>query len=153
MMKKITTLFICVALLLSVCNPVFAAAHGHQYDVYRSVRTVNGLTIETEVVNISQNRATDVQTYQYTNTLKEDGTVIAVIVFTATFVFNGVTVGIMSKSVTRTDTYDGWTYDQISFTGANGTVTLTARLVKGLIRTDDFSMSIICDKDGNVSYI
>lgn len=150
-MRKFTAIVICAALLLCLCNPVFAAEQSGQASTYSSGQVVNGLTIETRIVDITQTRATDVKTYECTQTLREDGEIIAVIVFEATFVYNGVTVGIMSKKVTSVNTYNGWSYQQISFTGANGTVTLTGRLVKGIILTDDFSLSITCDKDGNIS--
>lgn len=58
----------------------------------------------------------------------------------------------VSKSVTQSDTYDGWSYVQNSLTSSGGTVTLNAKLTKWIILNTSFTMTLSCDEDGNISY-
>lgn len=84
-------------------------------------------------------------------TLTKDDVTIGVIAFKATFRYDGSTVSVVSKSVTQTDTYDGWSYTQNSFTSSGGTVTLDAKLTKLLIVNYPFILSLTCDKNGTLS--
>lgn len=150
-MKKIFSLLICVILIASFTVPAFAA---EQSQVIHSETSVleNGITITDEVIEISLSRSTD-KAYTRRKTFSNDeGTVIAIIAFTATYRYDGSTVSVVSKSVTQTDTYDGWSYSQQSFTSSGGTVTLKGKLSKLLVFNNSFSMSMSCDKDGNISY-
>ena len=81
-----------------------------------------------------------------------NGVVIGVIAMKGTFRYDGSTVSVASKSVTQTDTYEGWSYKQNSFTSSGGTVTLDAKLTKLIFLNIPFTMMLSCDKDGNISY-
>ena len=76
---------------------------------------------------------------------------IGIIAFQATFSYNGDSAYVTSKAVIQTDTYDGWSYKQTSFITTGNTVTLEGKLTKLLILNDPFTMSLTCDKDGNIS--
>lgn len=79
-----------------------------------------------------------------------NGEAIAVVTLYAVFAYDGETAWVTSKSVTRSDTYDGWSYSQTSLTSSGGTVTLNYKLKK-LLSTKNCSLSITCDKNGTIS--
>ncbi len=113
----------------------------------------NGLTVTSEVVEYAQARTTHEKTAVYKKTFKDGDTVIAIIAFEATFHYDGTSVSVASKSITQTDTYNGWSFKQSSFTSSGGSVTLTGKLTKWLIfNSSTFTMVLTCDKNGNISY-
>ena len=149
-MRKLISLLTCILLITSTIVPVSALEPSSI--VYSTNSTLeNGLVVTHEIVDISATRSTD-KTYQCKSTYSDDGTVIAVIAFIATYRYDGSTVSVISKTVTQTDTYEGWSFTQKSFTSSNGTVTLTGTLSKWLIFNNNISMSMTCDKNGNISY-
>ena len=154
-MKKSLILLLCIVFIVSMAIPIFAtnyeSTNGNVL-LYREETLSNGITVIDEIVESTQTRATG-KTCTRTSTFKDGDTVIAVIAYQATFQYDGTTVSVLSKSVTQTDTYSGWSYTQNSFTSSGGTVTLTGKLTKWLIfNTTTFSLSLTCDKDGNISY-
>lgn len=154
-MKKCLSFILFLMFVIMMITPVFAADTADTNGTvifYREETLDNGITVIEEIIETSQTRATG-KTCTRTNTFKDGDTVIAVIAFQATFHYDGTTVIVASKSVTQTDTYDGWNYKQTSFTSSGGTVTLDARLTKWLgIFNNAFTMSLSCDKDGNISH-
>lgn len=149
-MRKIIAILICTTLIATLATPAFAA-NSPQVISSERIELDNGITVIDEVIKESSSRATDA-TYTRRRTFDDDGTVIAVIAFRATFRYDGSTVSVVSKSVTQTDTYEGWSYTQNSFTSSGGTVTLSGKLSKLLIINSSFTMSMTCDKNGNISY-
>ncbi len=151
-MKRFLSLIICLSLIF----PVSATARGtEQGNVLFSqeIDLGNGITVIDEVIECPQTKTTHGKTVNRSATFKDGDTIIAVIVFQATFHYDGTTVSVASKRVIQTDTYDGWSYKQTSFTSSGGTVTLSARLTKLLfIFNNPFTMSLTCDKNGNISY-
>lgn len=142
----------CLALLLAATFAAPVLADGEDNVVYAQETVLeNGLTVVDQVIDITAARASD-KTYARTRMFKDGETVVAVITMTATFRYNGTTVSVVNKSVTQTDTYDGWEYVQNSFTSSGGTVTLNAKLTKWFIFNTSFTMTLTCDKDGNISY-
>lgn len=150
-MKRFLSLILCLSLIVSVS----ATAHATTQDnvIFSQVIDLgNGITVIDEVFECPQARTTYGKTVNRSATFKDGDTVIAVIVFQATFHYDGTTVSVASKSVIQTDTYDGWSYKQTSFTSSGGTVTLNAKLTKLLIFNNSFTMTLSCDKNGNISY-
>lgn len=149
-MKKLLSFTLTLILLVSLVTPAFAV---EQSPVVFSQDTVleNGITVIDEVIDISNARSTD-KSYVRSRTFKDGDTVVAIIAITATFRYDGSSVSVVRKAVTQADTYDGWEYVQNSFTSSGGTVTLNARLTKWLILNTSFTMTLSCDKDGNISY-
>lgn len=148
-MKKIVSLITCILLLAAIALP--ASATGRTDVVYSNVTVLeDGTQITDEIIVGPQTRANGV-TATRTQTISRDGTVIGRLAFQATFIYDGTTAYVSSKSVTRTDTYEGWNYKQNSFTSSGGTVTLDGKLTKLLVLTTKFSMSLTCDKYGNLS--
>lgn len=149
-MKKLISLLLCPILIVMLIVPVCATT---QYPVIATHETVleNGLTVIDQVIDISSSRASD-KTYARTRTIKDGDTVVAIITISATFRYDGTTVSVVSKAVTQSDTYDGWEYVQNSFTSSGSTVTLDAKITKWFIFHTSFTMTLSCDKDGNISY-
>lgn len=152
-MKKTIALFLCVVLLIAASTPVSAAECNSITELNESYTIVldDGTVITNEVIISSQSRSST-KTATRRATVTRDDVLVAVIAFQATFRYDGTTVSVVSKSVTQTDTYDGWEYVQNSFTSSGGTVTLNAKLTKWFIFNTPFSMTLSCDKDGNISY-
>lgn len=149
-MKRLLTICICAILLVSMVFSAYAAEQPQEE--YGEERVLgNGLTVIDEITVYPQSRSTDKQA-ERKRTLKDGDTVIAVIAFEAVFRYDGSTVSVVSKTVTQTDTYSGWSYKQNSFTSSGGTVTLDAKLTKLLIFNNSFTMTLSCDKNGNISY-
>ena len=149
-MKRLFAFVLCLVLLMTLALPAFAAEQGtgRYSDAYA---IENGLTVEDEVIVYSQRRATD-KTAVRRITIKDGETVVGIIAIQATFRYDGTTASVVSKSVIQSDTYDGWEYVQKSFTSSGGTVTLNAKLTKWIILNTSFTMTLSCDKDGNISY-
>lgn len=148
-MKKILALAVCFVLLISVMSPAYATEQS--VTIYsEEIVLESGITVKDEIIVTPQARSTD-KTATRRRTLKDGDTVIGIIAFQATFRYDGSTVSVVSKSVTQTDTYEGYSYKQTSFTSSGGTVTLEGKLTKLLIFSTSFSMSLTCDKNGNLS--
>lgn len=110
----------------------------------------NGFAVIDEIIDLTLARATD-KTVARTKTIKDGDTIVAIITIQATFRHDGSSASVISKSVTQSDTYDGWSYVQNSFTSSGGTVTLDAKITKWIIFNTSFTMTLSCDKNGNIS--
>lgn len=118
---------------------------------YQETVLDNGIVVIDEVFRENNGRSTE-DTYTRKRTFTDDGVTIAVIKLTATFRYDGSAVSVVSASVTQADTYEGWSYVRSSLTTSGGTVTLDAKLTKLLVLEIPFTMTITCDKNGNISY-
>lgn len=149
-MKRILPLSICILLLVSTIPYTHAA---EQADVIFSneYTSENGLVVIDTVTVFSQSR-TNGKTAYSEKSIYDGQTLVAYIRLAATFHYDGSSVSVVSKSVTQSDTYDGWSYVQNSLTSSGGTVTLNAKLTKWIILNTSFTMTLSCDKDGNISY-
>lgn len=153
-MKRIFTFFCCLILVFSAT--MHASAVGANIELqeilYSQTENLgNGITVTTEIsVPSSQARATD-KSATCSQTFKDGSTVIAVISIRGTFRYDGSTVSVVSKSVTQTTTYNGWSYSQTSFTSSGGTITLSGKLTRLFSLNVPVNMSLTCDKDGNIS--
>ena len=156
--RSIVFLVLCAVMFAALTQPVFAETSDTTVPsdelLFRRVETMqNGWTVITETRLLSQSIAAtrSTKTTSTTTTVTHNGATIGIFTIQATFQYNGSTVSVISKSVTRADTYDGWSYTQTSFTSSGGTVTLNGKLTKLVVFTHNFSMSLTCDKNGNVS--
>lgn len=149
-MKRLLSFFIGLVMLISVAVPVNAVEADC---VLSRTNTVldDGISAVDELIVYPQTRSST-QSYGRSKTFMNGDTKIAIIAFTGTFRYDGSTVSVVSKEVTQTDTYDGWSYSQSSFTSSGGTITLSAKLTKPLNSSIPFTMTLSCDKDGNISY-
>ena len=146
-MKKILIFIICCSLFIFPI-PVHATENAPN-----TISLENGLTyIDKITVEPSATRSSP-STHTLTRSFYDGETLIATIAFTATFQYDGSSVSVISKSVTQTDTYRGWSYKQESFTSSGGTVTLSGKLNYLLLfNSTSFTMSMTCDANGNISY-
>ncbi len=147
-MKKLLAFFLCPLLVVSLSMPTFAAG---QTEVIYSEETVleDGTVVKDEVIVTSNTRATE-KTATRRKTFTQNDETIAIIAFTATFRYDGSSVFVISKSVTQTDTYQGWSYTQTAFTSTAGSVNLKGKLTK-LVAAHSFTLALHCDKNGNLS--
>lgn len=149
-MKKIIAFFLCFAFLVSVTPQADACEQGTIL-FSNEYLLEDGLTIIDTVTIFSQTRLTG-RTVSYEKKIYDGTTLVAVIVLEATFHYDGNSVSVASKSVTQSNTYDGWRYVQNSLTSSGGTVTLNAKLTKWIILNTSITMTLSCDEDGNISY-
>ena len=149
-MKKLTALFICMLLLVGCITPC-TAAETEKVISYTVETMENGVTVEETITMLQSAARSTTETYTKTKTYKHNGDLIAEITITATFQYDGSTVSVVSKSVSTCETYEGWSFKQSSFTSSGGTVTLTGKLTKLILLNADVSISLTCDKNGNVS--
>lgn len=147
-MKRLFSLYLSIVLLCATIIPVNATEAATTDEVVLD----NGITMTQELTVISQARASGTKTAQNKLTITREGTTIGIIVIQATFSYTGSTVSVVSKSVIQSDTYDGWNYKQQDFTSSGGTVTLEGKLTKWLILNTSFTVTLSCDKNGNISY-
>lgn len=148
-MKKTFSIVLCFVLFFSLAFPTYASSQNEV--IYSQEYTLeDGTTVKDEIIVHGLARST-YKTATRRRTFSDDGTTIAIIAFQATFRYDGSTVAVISKSITQTDTYEGWSYKQTSFTSSGGTVTLEAKLTKLLVFNNKFTMTLTCDKDGNIS--
>ena len=148
-MKRFLCLFLSLILVGSAAVPAAASENAYTYSS-KNIPLDNGIIIIEETIEHSLTRATG-KTVTKRGTIKKDDTVLAVIAFQVDFHYDGTTVTVASKSVTQTDTYNGWNYKQTSFTSSGGTVTLTGKITKLLVLSQSFTLSVTCDKNGNIS--
>lgn len=149
-MKKTLSLFICLFLVFSMTPPVSALDTGKV--IYRSEEVLaDGVVVISEIIDHAQVRSTT-KNYEHTKTYTRNGSTIAVISIYVSFRYDGSSVSVLSKSVTRTDTYNGWSYAQNSFTSSGGTISLSGKLTKLLNSSIAVSMTLNCDASGNISY-
>lgn len=149
-MKRILSILICFILVIPVVVPANAAEN--KVVLFHSETMLeNGVLVIDELAVHPQMRSST-QSYERSKTFTRGNTTIAVIAILGTFRYDGSTVSVVSKEVTQTDTYDGWNYSQSSFTSSGGTITLSAKLTKLLNASIPFTMTLSCDKDGNISY-
>ena len=150
-MKRFLCICICLASLAVLILPVYAAAESQETIIsQREYVLDNGLTVIEEITETVISRSST----KYGNkkaTIKDGDTTIAIIAFTAQFGYDGTSAWVVSKTVTQTDTYESWTYKQDSFTSSGSTVTLDYTLSRWLFWNNSYSMSLTCDKDGNLS--
>lgn len=147
-MKKAFALILCL-ILLGTSIPVYATDD----NATTAAISENGLIVVDELIIETPNARASEKSATRKRSLYDGDTLIAVITFTATFRYDGTSVSVVSKSVTQTDTYSGWSYKQASFTSSGGTVTLTGTLKYLLIfNPTTFTMSMTCDANGNISY-
>lgn len=151
MRRKVICTMCIVCLLFSISIPTFAAEQTGEVISCSEIHMGDGIIIFQEVSQIPLTRSSD-KTYQIKNTITDDGVTVGIIAIRGTFRYDGTTVSVVSKSVTQTDTYEGWSYKQNSFTSSGGTITLDAKLTKLLVMNIPFTMTLSCDKDGNISY-
>lgn len=128
-------------------------AHAADTNTAPTAISGNNLRIVDRVTIESPNTRSNDTTATRTKTFYNGDTLIAEISFKTTFRYDGSSVSGVSKSVTQTDTYGGWSYKEESFTSSSGTVTLTGKLKYLLIfNPTTFTMSMTCDANGNISY-
>lgn len=149
-MKRIFSAALCFLLIGTLIVPV-SALETNTVIYHQETDCGNGVTMVDEVIEHSQIRSST-KGYTRTKTIRYDGIIIGKIAVYGSFKYDGTTVSVITKRVNQADTYEGWSYKQNSFTSSGGTITLDAKLTKLLVMNIPFTITLSCDKDGNISY-
>lgn len=148
-MKQLITFCCVLAVLISLAVPAFA--NEQETLITQDVMEYgDGIVIIDELYEVAISR-TSTKEYTRKKTIMSGGTTIGIVAIKGKFSYDGSKVSVVSKSVTQTDTYNGWNYKQNSFTSSGGTITLDAKLTKLVVANVPFTISLTCDKNGNVS--
>ena len=146
-MKRILVLIFCAVLMISSIPCSYAV----ETCTYRNEWVMeNGVTVVEEIIFENDSRATDKAGTRRLTYSDEDQNLMAIIAMRVVFRYDGTNVRVISKSMTQTDTYNGWSYEHNSFVTVGGKVTTKFYLSKSLY-SQLFSFSLTCDKDGNLS--
>ena len=149
-MRRVLSLILCMVSLLVLAVPAFAAERTDGNVVYRDEFTLeDGFTVVREIVDVSFARSAE-KTYIQGWQIKSGSTVVANIEITATYHCDGRSVYVVSKTVSRADTYYGWSYTQNYLIAGGGTGTLSATLTKGT-KSMPITLALTCNKNGNIS--
>lgn len=149
-MKKLITVLFCL-MVISICILPCSAVDNREVIFYAEETLENGIVVvdtitENNPISRSISRSVTREKIYYLN-----DEVIAEIAITATFRYDTQTVSVVSKSISKCETYDGWSFKQSSFTSSGGTVSLTGKLTKLLVLNANVSISLTCDENGNIS--
>lgn len=148
-MKKLLTPIIAIILIVSMCPYAFAAEQGTEV-FYQEIDLGNGIVIIDRITEYTNARAAG-KTATRTKEIRENGILIGAITLFGEFRYDGTSATVFYKAVTRTDTYEGWSYRQNSLTSSGGTITLDAKLTKLFYQNIPFTISLTCDANGNIS--
>lgn len=146
-MKRLLALLLCFICVITI------PAHAAETITTQITGSENGLRVVDQITVEQPNTRSYDRTATRTRSFYDGDTLIAEISFKATFRYDGTNVMVIYRNVTQTDTYNGWSYTQESFTDSGGTVTLVGKLKYLLIlNSSTFTMSMTCDANGNISY-
>lgn len=138
-MKRIIAAFVCFTLVIG-CVFSFSA----------EVFADNDVTFSDTIISADVVQRSNTKTATAKNMVYQDDVLIAEIAFRATFQYNGLSVSVVSMSVTQCQTYNGWSFTQTSFTGSGSSVLLKGKLTHPSHSDVDVSISLSCDPDGNI---
>lgn len=137
-MKRVLALILCILLAVGCSIPASCE------------EPANDITFTETTVQINPEQRSSTVTAKRERTFLFHADVIATIAITATFQYNGLSVSVVSMSVTQCQTYNGWSFTQTSFTGSGSSVLLKGKLTHPSHSDVDVSISLACDPDGNI---
>lgn len=158
-MKRLLSLVLCLVLLFSLSGSVFATAGSGTVVSVRQYTLENGMTVNEETVIHPGTTRSLGRTATTTRVYSQDDVVIAVIAITGQFLCDGSTVRVGSKSISRLETYEGYSFVQEDFTVTGSgneavnymTIRLTGTLRKSIFDSSSVDISLTCDNNGNLS--
>lgn len=149
-MKKFIALVACFVLMFSISLPCYAASIEETISI-TTENLGNGITVETEIVELNSNaRATYQKTGSVKKTYKNGSSVIATVTLTATFTYDNTSASVKSTSSSHT-VASGWTYKNEDIWDSGNTAYLSAQLYNFPIGTVDVDMSLSCSPTGVLS--
>ncbi len=149
-MKRILA-FLLSAILLFTAIGTASAASTETRVFYEEQSLGDGFAVTSEIVVHETLGRASTKTATNTQTFTHNGNVIAVIAITGTFSYNGTSCSVISKSISRLDTYSGWKFTQTFFSSEGGAIGLVGELDHLLYKAVEVSFSLICDNFGNIS--
>lgn len=150
-MKRIGLTILCFILIISVSVPCAGAASAYERESNVQIIDLgNGVTAE-ETTTVFENARSSTRVAERNWSVKNGSTVIADISVKGTFRYDGSPVSVVSKELTQCETYDGWDFSSSSLTSSGGTITFSGTLKKSLWSSKPVSVTLSCDKNGNIS--
>lgn len=152
-MKSFISILLCCLMVFGTCFSAGAYDTSANTDIQSAQTTVDedaDITYTDRLI-IDETSRSSTRTATLERTFEKGDTVIAIIAITAKFSYNGSSVSVLSKSVSRTSTYNGWSFTQNSLTSSGGSVTLSGKLTKFLNAKVPVDMTLSCDKNGNIT--
>jgi len=148
--QKLVSLVYSAVLIFYLFVPPFASS-GDVVLCLSETDLGNGITAVDEVL-AHQKSCSRIGEYTLRRTFTRGGAEIAKIAVRGVFRYDGDSVSVVSTEALQADAYDGWRYSQDVHASSGGTIVLGGKLDKPLVGSIPFTMTLSCDKDGNVSY-
>lgn len=150
-MKQFISVCLCLALFFVLLMPVQAAEESRSTVISQKEYILdNGLTVIEEITERTYARSST-KYGEKRSSLKRGDTTIAIIIISGQFGYDQTKAWVISKNQVQVDTNDGWSYQELSYTSSGATISLTYKLTKLLLSTDTYTLSLTCDKNGNIS--
>jgi len=150
-MKKFTAIIVLLAILFTTATGAHATEPTAATTICYTEDLGNGFAMETVLVISDSIVRSNTRTAEKQRTFTYKDNVIAIIAITGTFSYNGTSCSVISKSISRLDTYSGWSLTQTYFSSEGGAIALVGELNKFLYPDVPVSFSLVCDNFGNVS--
>ena len=154
-MKKFFSLMICRAFVIGILAPVCGAVDIREKNCVETVfvqELDDGITVTQTIREEVALRAASTKTVTNQKEYKRGNDVIAVIAVTGTFRYDGSTSSVVSKRVSRSDTYSGWSFTQRTFSSSGSTIVLSGSVSKLSYPTLGVDLKLSCNKNGEVSF-
>lgn len=152
-MKKFLSLLLCFCMALGLVLSSYAVDLDEpsiQTVTYQEQDLGDGIILTEELI-VQESARSTVKEATKKQTYTRAGVTIAIISVTGTFRYDGSTVSVTSKSVSRKDTYDGWSYSQSSLSSSGGTITLSAKITKLVVLSVPVNLTLTCSKNGTIT--
>lgn len=150
-MKRLIVLLLTAIMLFTAIGTASAASNTETRVFYEAQSLGDGFAVTSEIVIHETLGRASTKTATNTKTFTHNGNVIAIIAITGTFSYNGTSSSVVSKSISRLDTYSGWKFTQTNFSSEGGAIGLVGELDHLLYKAKEVSLSLICDQFGNIS--
>lgn len=152
-MKKLTVIILCITLISASLIPVSAAevSRSGSEVVSQTVDVLDGgITVVDTITLPNSNQRSNTRSATLYREVYRDDVLIAQIDVTGTFQYNGTSVSVVSKHISKCETYNGWSFKQSSFISSAGSIVLTGKLTKPLYSSAEVRISLSCDPYGNI---
>ncbi len=147
-MKNLRRFILCLIVILSISISCMAA--GIAASEPSLIKSGYGLTIEEQTI-IYVNTRTQEITSERNWSVKDGAAIIAEVAVKGTFHYDGTSVRVVSKELTKCEAYDGWRFSSSSLTASAGTITFSGTLAKGVWSSQSIVLTLSCDKNGIIT--
>ena len=150
-MKKSVSLLLTVFLLFTVAIFPSAASNSNVSESTSIIHTDFGdIQVDSTLIIFDSLSRADSRSAKHTETFRYDGKVIATVTLSATFGYDGKSAWVEKSSSSHT-TSGGWSYGNETIKDSGNTVFLSARLSKFLYPSVDFTLSMTCSPNSEIT--